>query len=96
MGSLVEYRCRGCGLETGKLKVGWGKAGRASYWGGLAVCEACKDLGVIDLSDPKVDRRDRRCAHCNGPLKMLEGIAADVPCPRCSSMLLFQNLGGWS
>ena len=78
MGSLVEYRCPTCRYDTGKLSVGWGKAGRASYWGGLALCTACKSLGVVDLSDTRTDRRDRRCAHCNGPLKLIDLIGLDV------------------
>jgi hypothetical protein len=96
MGSLVEYRCPTCTYSTGKLTVGWGKAGRASYWGGLALCEACKEVRVIDLSDARADRRDRRCAQCNGPLKMIEGIAERVACPQCGGTLTAANLGSWS
>jgi hypothetical protein len=96
MGSLVEYRCATCNYATGKLTVGWGKAGRASYWGGLALCDSCKELRVVDLSDARADRRDRRCAHCNGPLKMVEGIAERVACPQCSAPLTPMNLGSWS
>jgi len=96
MGSLVEYRCATCHYATGKLTVGWGKAGRASYWGGLALCDACKELRVVDLSDARADRRDRRCAQCNGPLKMIEGIAERVGCPQCGAPLAAANLGSWS
>ena len=96
MGSLVEYRCATCNYSSGKLTVGWGKAGRASYWGGLALCDACKELRVVDLSDARAVRRDRRCAHCNGPLKMVEGIAERVACPQCSAPLTPMNLGSWS
>ncbi len=96
MGSLVEYRCPTCRYDTGKLSVGWGKAGRASYWGGLALCVACKTLGVVDLSDTRMDRRDRRCAECNGPLKLVEGIAERIACPQCGGSLTQLNLGGWS
>jgi predicted RNA-binding Zn-ribbon protein involved in translation (DUF1610 family) len=96
MGSLVEYRCPSCAYATGKLTVGWGKAGRASYWGGLALCEACREVRVIDLSDSRADRRDRRCAQCNGPLKMIEGISERVSCPQCGAALTAGNLGNWS
>ncbi len=96
MGSLVEFRCPTCSYHTGKLQVGWGKAGRASYWGGMALCEACKDVVVVDLSDTRTDRRDRRCGHCNGPLKLIEGIAERVACPQCGAALKQSNLGSWS
>jgi len=96
MGSVVEYRCAACSFSTGRLSVGWGKAGRASFWGGLALCEACKDLNVIDLADTRADRRDRRCATCNGPLKLYEGIAERIACPRCGGALRCANLGSWS
>ena len=36
MGSLVVYRCGSCSFATDRLQIGWGKAGRARYWGGLA------------------------------------------------------------
>lgn len=96
MGSLVEYRCPTCKYESGTLQVGWGKAGRARYWGGLALCAACRQVMVVDLSDTKVDRRDRRCATCNGPVKLLEGIAERVGCPHCGAALVPENRGGWS
>lgn len=96
MGSVVEYRCPVCAFNTGRLSVGWGKAGRASYWGGLAVCDPCKDLTVIDLADTKADRRDRRCAKCNGPLKLFEGMAERIRCPHCTNTLRYANLGSWS
>ncbi|HEV7735509.1 MAG TPA: hypothetical protein VGR62_25265 [Candidatus Binatia bacterium] len=96
MGSLVEFRCPTCSYATPKLQVGWGKAGRANYWGGLALCEACKDVVCVDLSDTRTDRRDRRCATCNGPLKLIEGIAERVPCPKCTAGLKQSNLGSWS
>jgi hypothetical protein len=96
MGSIVEYRCGGCTFSTGRLSVGWGKAGRASFWGGLAVCEACKDLTVIDLADTRTERRDRRCAQCNGPLKLFDGIVQRIGCPRCGVPLRCATLGSWS
>ena len=96
MGSVVEYRCPVCAYNTGHLSVGWGKAGRASYWGGLALCEACKELMVVDLSDTRVDRRDRRCAKCNGPLKLFDGIAERIRCPHCTNALRYANIGSWS
>jgi predicted RNA-binding Zn-ribbon protein involved in translation (DUF1610 family) len=96
MGSIVEYRCPVCGFATGRLSVGWGKAGRASFWGGLALCDACKDLSVVDLADTRTDRRDRRCAKCNGVLKLFDGTADRVRCPHCTNTLRCANLGGWS
>ena len=95
MGSIVEYHCPACSFATGRLQVGWGKAGRASFWGGLALCEACKDISVIDLSDKRVDRRDRRCAQCNGLLKLLDGIAERIKCPRCTASLTYAGAGSW-
>src|SRR5437016_14598642 len=38
MGSIVAYKCPSCSYATEQLSVGWGKAGRAKFWGGLAVC----------------------------------------------------------
>jgi hypothetical protein len=96
MGSIVQFVCPTCRYATGELQVGWGKAGRAKYWGGLAVCAACKEIRLVDLSDPKVDRRDRRCAECNGPLKMIEGMAERVPCPFCATPLEAGHKGSWS
>ena len=95
MGSIVEYRCGACTFSSGRLQVGWGKAGRASYWGGLALCEPCKEISVIDLSDKRVDRRDRRCAQCNGLLKLLDGIAERIKCPRCGAGLTYASAGSW-
>jgi hypothetical protein len=96
MGSVVEYRCGSCSFATGRLNVGWGKAGRASFWGGLALCEACKDIVVVDLSDTRTDRRDRRCGQCSGPLKLFDGIAEKIACPRCGVSLRSGQLGSWS
>ena len=95
MGSVVEYRCPTCAFASGRLQVGWGKAGRASFWGGLAVCEACKEISVVDLSDKRVDRRDRKCAHCNGLLKLLDGIAERIKCPSCGASLQYSSAGSW-
>ena len=96
MGSIVQFVCPTCRYATSELQVGWGKAGRAKYWGGLAVCAACKEIRLVDLSDPKVDRRDRRCVECNGPLKMIEGMAERVPCPFCATPLEAGHKGSWS
>lgn len=96
MGSIVEYRCPTCRYATGQLQIGWGKAGRARYWGGLALCPACKAIRVLDLSDPRTDRRDRRCAECNGPVKLIEGIAERLACPQCGGQLTQGTLGPWS
>ena len=96
MGSVVEYRCAACAFSTGRLSVGWGKAGRASFWGGLALCDACKKLTVIDLADTRTDRRDRRCPDCNGVLKLFEGIAERIKCPQCGGALRYADLGSWA
>ena len=95
MGSVVEYRCATCTFATGRLSLGWGKAGRSSYWGGLALCEACKELSVVDLADMRPQDRDRRCKRCRGLLRLLEGIAQDVGCPRCGSVLRHSTAGAW-
>ena len=68
----------------------------ADFLTSLAQGEACKEVRVIDLSDARADRRDRRCAQCNGPLKMIEGIAERVACPQCGGTLTAANLGSWS
>ena len=95
MGTVIEYRCPACSFSTGRLSVGWGKAGRASFWGGLALCDTCKELSVVDLADTRPDRRDRRCTHCNGVLKLIEGIAERIKCPRCATPLHHARLGSW-
>jgi hypothetical protein len=79
MGSIVAYRCPACAFATEQLSVGWGKAGRAKFWGGLAICNECKDLTVIDLAETRADRRDRRCARCNSPLKLIRGRSTRSP-----------------
>jgi predicted Zn finger-like uncharacterized protein len=96
MGSVVEYRCRSCAFSTGRLSLGWGKAGRARYWGALAHCENCKTLVVVDLSDTRLDQRDRRCEKCRAVLKLLEGMAHDVSCPQCRGVLTQSTLGTWA
>ena len=96
MGSLVEYRCPTCRYTSGTLQVGWGKAGRAKFWGGLALCTVCKVVVSVDLADTRVDRRDRRCATCNGPIKLLEGLAERVACPHCGAWLVAENRGSWT
>jgi len=96
MGSLVAYRCAACAFSTERLAVGWGKAGRASFWGGLAVCTGCKELTVVNLTDSRADRPDWRCARCNGPLKLIGGTADRIPCPSCGNVLHYANLGTWA
>ncbi len=95
MGSVVEYRCPACAFSSGRLSLGWGKAGRASYWGGLALCEGCKALSVVDLAVTQSDRRDRRCERCHGLLKLLEGIAEELGCPQCGKTLRHSTIGSW-
>jgi len=86
MGSIVAYKCPSCSYATEQLSVGWGKA----------VCAECKDLIVIDLAEQRADRRDRRCAKCNAPVKLIEGTIDRIPCPRCGAALRHATLGSWS
>ncbi|MGH7803150.1 MAG: hypothetical protein ACREQJ_02280 [Candidatus Binatia bacterium] len=95
MGSVVEYRCSGCHFRSGDLAIGWGKAGRARFWGGLARCGGCKELGVVDLNiGTRV--QDRRCGRCDAPLAMIEGMSASVGCPRCELPMEFATVKLWS
>ena len=96
MGSILSYRCPSCSYATAQLSVGWGKAGRAAYWGGLGVCDACKELVVINLAEARADRRDRRCTRCNAPLKLIEDTADTIPCPHCGKGLRHATVGSWS
>ena len=95
MGSVVAYHCGSCSFSTGDLSVGWGKAGRKAFWGGLARCEPCKEVGVVDLSAAELDFRGRRCGHCGGALTLIEGIATSIPCPRCNARMAYGALGKW-
>ena len=93
MGSIVEFRCQSCGFTSGNLRVGWGKAGRARFWGGLGLCSACKRLAVVDLAT----RQDvHRCEQCQGQLQLLEGTAQDIPCPSCSKVLRPKSVDIWN
>jgi phage FluMu protein Com len=101
MGSIVEFTCPACNFATGKLSVGWGRAGREAYWGGLGVCPACKEIAVVDLASRPVDqagRQDsRRCPKCQGLITLLEGMSQDIPCPRCGARALQRgHLGVWN
>ena len=96
MGSVVAYRCPTCGFATEQLSIGWGKAGRARFWGGLALCVACKDIVVVNLADSRTDRRDQKCTRCNGPLKLIEGTADSIPCPQCAKPFRAAIVGSWS
>ncbi len=93
MGSIVEFNCRSCGFTSGNLSVGWGKAGRTRFWGGLGVCSTCKRLSVVDLA-VKLDMH--RCKECQSQLTLLEGVAQDIPCPACNTILRSTNLGIWN
>ena len=99
MGSLVQFTCPACGFGTGKLSVGWGRAGREAYWGGLGVCPACREVVVVDLASRAPDRAgrhdSRRCPSCSGPVTLLEGTSQDIPCPHCAKVLERANLGVW-
>jgi hypothetical protein len=95
MGSLVAYHCASCTFATDSLQVGWGKAGRAAFWGGLALCAACKEISVVNLSEGRGERRDSKCQRCNGPLKMIEGTADTIPCPGCGKPIRPDIVGKW-
>jgi hypothetical protein len=95
MGSVVEYRCDACAFSTGKLSVGWGKAGRGRYWGGLARCTPCKAVEVVDLSSAEPDFGGRRCGHCGGSVTLLDGMSTRIPCPRCNVPMEHARLGSW-
>lgn len=94
MGSVVEYRCRTCTFATGRLSVGWGKAGRQTFWGGLAACTPCKSVSVVNLM-LRTARQDTRCAKCNGQLTLFEGISVNIPCPQCHSPMRHAALDTW-
>ncbi|MGH7859430.1 MAG: hypothetical protein ACREQY_19060 [Candidatus Binatia bacterium] len=96
MGSVVEFQCGTCTYSTGQLQLGWGKAGRAGFWGGLARCEPCGQLGVVDLAVKVTFREEPRCALCKRPLTLLEGTSVMVPCPRCRGPLRHATIGTWS
>lgn len=94
MGSVVEYRCAACSFSTGHLSIGWGKAGRQKFWGALARCVPCRDLGVVDLSAKHTG--DIRCAQCQGLLVLFEGTSVSIPCPWCSASLRHARVDTWS
>ena len=98
MGSVVEYRCGTCTFSTGELRIGWGKSGRAKFWGGLVSCEPCGALGVADIATRSASRDgEPHCGECDAPLKRLEGTSVPIACPRCRrSSLGYRFLGSWS
>jgi len=96
MGSVVAYRCGACTYATQQMQIGWGKAGRARYWGGLALCPACKEIEVVNLSESRGDRRETKCTRCNGPIRLIEGMADAIACPKCGKALQQSALGSWS
>jgi hypothetical protein len=96
MGSLVEFHCPRCRFASGELALGWGKGGRTKFWGGLAVCPACKKLLVVDLVAARPDSREHRCTGCSGPLTLLEGISQPVGCPHCRTPMTPMARGSWS
>ena len=95
MGSYVAYRCNGCGFATERLSIGWGKSGRDEYWGGLALCPACKELTAVNLAQRPAGRGDRRCTRCQGPLKLIEASVDTMPCPHCGKATSRSTLGVW-
>ena len=95
MGSRVAYRCEGCGFWSGELAIGWGKGGRARFWGALAVCPTCKRLTVVNLAGGRSAAQDQRCGECRGLLVQLEGIADDIRCPGCEALLHPSVRGSW-
>lgn len=97
MGSVVEYRCGACTFSSGELRIGWGKSGRAAFWGGLARCEPCGEIGVANIAMRRArDAIDPRCATCGGLVHLLEGTSVRVPCPRCHRALDFKTVATWS
>ena len=96
MGSVVKFRCPACSFSTEELRVGWGKAGRATFWGGLARCDGCQEMSVADLSRRRATREEPRCGHCNAVLALIEGTLVSSPCPRCRKPLEHENVGTWS
>ena len=96
MGSVVAYKCGACSFTSEQMQIGWGKAGRAQYWGGLAVCAECKELMVVNLAEARADRRDRRCARCNGALRLIEGTTEAIPCPKCGQRLRHSIVSSWN
>ena len=93
MGSIVEYSCPSCRFSSGKLSIGWGKAGRQAFWGGIARCKPCKKLGVVDLA-VRVDEGGR-CAQCNSVLVKFDDLSAGIACPGCGDWLRHSQLGTW-
>ncbi len=96
MGSRVRFRCEKCAFGTDELAVGWGKAGRDSYWGGLAHCPECRALTVVNLAEARANKRDHRCPTCKGLLKLIDGTSERVPCPKCGGGLDQVVLGSWA
>lgn len=95
MGAVIEYRCSACVFSSGHLSIGWGKAGRGKFWGGLARCDPCKQVRVVDLSRPEPNSRGRRCEHCGGQLTLVEGTQTSIACPECGSPMDHRRLGIW-
>jgi len=96
MGLRITYQCAACGFASGELSLGWGKGGRRRFWGGLALCPACKRLTGVNLARGSSEATDHRCTECRGLLVLLEGIANDVKCPRCETFLHPSILGSWT
>lgn len=97
LGSIVEYRCEVCAFSSGELRLGWGKAGRASFWGGLVRCDACRQLSVAHITTARDSaNRDSHCAKCRGLLTRLEGTSVGIPCPRCRQTLRHKTIGTWN
>ena len=97
MGSIVTYRCTACTFSTSELRVGWGKKGRAAFWGGLVHCQPCGELGTIDLAVHREYRAtEPKCGACGALLNRLEGTSVQIPCPRCQRVLRPLTVGMWS
>ena len=96
MGSVVTYRCKTCNFSSGDLRIGWGKRGRAGFWGGLVRCEPCGAIATIDLASRRDGlSEDPRCETCGGLLSRLEGTSVHVSCPRCRRDLQHLTIGTW-
>jgi len=97
MGSIVAYRCTDCTFSTGELRIGWGKSGRATFWGGLTRCDPCGALAVTDIAVRRDrTRTDPRCEKCGGLVTPIDGTFAAIRCPRCRGALHHQTVGTWS
>src|SRR5437660_962493 len=67
----------------------------STYWYHQGHATFIQDLAGV-AARQRADRRDRRCAKCNAPVKLIEGTIDRIPCPRCGAALRHATLGSWS